>query len=116
MSSTSVFEGARPNIFELLARIRERPSMYLGHDDGEHVRERMMVLGAMLSGYGHALDQLGFDDVNTNFARDLGQFIQPKLGYGNEIGPVFAALKHNPEKPLEQFWQFVDEFRAARGL
>ncbi|MES1186998.1 MAG: hypothetical protein ABUL60_24500 [Myxococcales bacterium] len=106
---------SKPDIFKLLAEIRARPGVFLVYDD-EHVRERLIVLESFLSGYGCALHELGYDDHNVHFLRELGNFIQPKLGYGNEIGPVFAALKHNPEQPLQQFWQFVDEFRAARGI
>ena len=106
-------EPRKPDIFELLDLIRARPGMYLGGDD-EHVRERLTVLESMLRGYGFALYQLGYDDLNVHFLRELGRFIQPKLGYGNEIGPVWAAFKHDPTNPLEQFWKFVDEFRASR--
>ena len=115
MPSTLDSSRPTPNVFRLLAAIRERPGMFLGHDD-DHVRERLTVLESLLRGYGLALEQLGYEDLNVNFLRELGKFIQPKLGYGNEIGPVFAALKHNPEQPLQQFWQFVVELRAARGL
>lgn len=113
MSSISGSEPLKPNIFELLDLIRARPGMYLGYDD-EHVQEQLIVLESLLRGYEFASYQLGYDDVNVHFLRELGRFIQPKLGYGNEIGPVSAAHKHNPDHPFEQFWAFVDEFRASR--
>ena len=119
MPSTSDSNHKQPDVFAYLDVIRARPGMFIGRadqdkeNDPEEVRKRLLVLDSLLRGYGAALHQVGYDDVNVHFLRRLGQFIQPKLGYGNQIGPVFAALEHNPTHPLEQFWAFVDEFRAA---
>jgi hypothetical protein len=96
------------DLYVMLDKIRSRPGMWLGE-------YKITLLRSFIDGYQHAEngereEQPSFDGFNDFIGGYYGKFTTP--GWKNLI---LEAHNGDEEKALDQFFIFLDEFRAMKG-
>ena len=103
------------SIFNVLAEIRKRPSMYLGGDE-DRVRQ-LQEMETLLAGYSLALQEHRASDSVENFGREFCDFLRQTRGWSTSCGFADAFRVGTPtdEEAWNLFWKLLDEFRVARS-
>lgn len=102
-----------PNLFDLLAKIHERPTMYVGGTN-EDRRTQLLALELLLCGYGFAIDLHGVDDRAAGVLQRIGESLRVERGWSMSCGPIAAILKNSAtgEDAWCLFWELVEKERA----
>jgi hypothetical protein len=99
-------EGMTGNLYDLLERIRKRPSMYLGQASITHLR-------ACLSGYNLARRELGISatEQDQRFL-EFQDWIRQKFRVTSEQSwdKIILFYSEDERSALEQFFQMWEEF------
>ena len=103
-------------VFDLLAAIRERPSMYVGEDDASRGNQ-LRNLELLLHGYALAVRLHGLDEPVKNLPHEFAEYLRAKHDWSAAAGPV-AAIREasgSDEEAWEVFWTLLDEYRGSLG-
>lgn len=93
---------------DILAEIKQRPSMYLGRLD-------LDALHMFLAGYNAALVKHGIDSGESP-PGEFGRFIERRYGWPMDSGPFDAILANSAsrEEAWERFWRILEEFQKSQ--
>jgi hypothetical protein len=102
------------SVFDLLDKIRERPTMYLGYDESKRALQ-LQGLEMLLAGYRMALENHNIKERVSDFNWEFATFLMEKKDWSPSCGPVVAILQaaKSEEEAWELFWRMVDEFRST---
>jgi len=99
-------------MFDLLDRIRKRPSMYCVVD-----REPLETIETMLSGYEQAVAMHRVEDPGDSFNAALRYYILVRFGWSTCAGWNVAIRDHlrSGQSELDRFFEIVDELLTVRN-
>lgn len=101
-------------VFDLLDEIRKRPSMYVGGDDRDRVRQ-LQALEHILYGYATALEYHGIHEPVADFLGEFSEYLRITRRWGLSCGPTAAIVDATAteQEAWDLFWALVDEFRVS---
>jgi hypothetical protein len=102
------------SIFDLLERIRERPTMYAG---GDTHRAQLDDIEQLLNGYTLALGEHDLTEVATDFNKEFAAYLWRTREWSASCGPVAAVFDAvaDDEASWNKYWELVEEFKRSLG-
>lgn len=100
------------NVFDLLERVRDRPSAYIGDTDSGR---RLYDLELLLNGYALALEMHGIGEPAGDFQRTFSKYLADRFAWSTACGPSAAIREasQTDDEAWTRYFQLVDEFRSS---
>lgn len=105
---TPQFTGRHARVFELLANIKQRPSMFIPN-------LQLSQLETYLHGFESGLAAAGQCDWKSAFSREFSAFVEKRCGWSMCSGWAFGIREETPTdaSAWQVFFELVDEFRDS---
>jgi len=101
------------SIYDLLAKIRARPAMYLGECS-------LIRLRAFVDGYSFMANELGIEPRDQPNFSGFHDWVAAKFGWRESTAGwcniILQECGGDDRKALESFFELIDEYRKSTGL